>query len=465
MKVIIDCKLEIVKWNFFLYNIGLMPAENTPSKLIVLEEIQPPRPVLIPHGERHPFADRLFVPFFTPNHDILLRTDRPVEAQDFLDDNHSELAAQKIARWQEIYKSGNGYIRVGCADARPIFDEDYVWNQRSIAAGFPDKTLYALTYMSNVKAVVVDTHYGNAETGKRPTGCGGQDTKAQIRANHTSTENDGLLEMVDKNVHEDPIYNGIDQARKIINEIIDRGGRNGKVFVTTQDHHTGKLIPVAEFIIKNGVLHRDIPVEYVKLLQANSEQQLEEDYDPATIYRNGVPHLVADELSPEFVEYLEIQERKRIALMERHPDFTQRQDVQNPWALVINANKIPVQSRMPTLFGSIGDAYELDIPGLKSDRVVTVSNEAITAAVFQMKYAMKHTIKHKDNPEASFGRSKTLFIDTGSLHQSQLIAQRLMQEEWAKEWKALGGRIFLAETGKGGIMQRVEEYHPVLKAA
>jgi len=45
-----------------------------------------------------------------------------------------------------------------------------VWTQRSVAAGFPHIGAYAETYIGNIIATVVDTHYGEFEKGNRPKG-------------------------------------------------------------------------------------------------------------------------------------------------------------------------------------------------------------------------------------------------------------------------------------------------------
>lgn len=436
-----------------------MPAEMNHSGLIIPgQEVRSSGPILNPIQPINTYHDYLFVPLITTRGEFLLRTDRLVEAQDFLDDNHSALAQEKIDRWNKNYKSGRSYIRVGCADARPIYDEEHVWNQRSIAAGFPNKELYALTYISGVRAVIVDTHYGNFEFGKRPTGCGGQDTRANMRANGIPTNGGGLLGLVGENIHEDPIYNGIEQARKIVREIVRKRGE-GKVFVTTQDHHTGILIPVAEYTIKDGVQKRTIPIEYIDLAQAR-EEDLEKIYNPAEIYQNGIPHLPEDGLSPEFKEYLRITNEKRLSLLQRYPDLSQRQEVQNPWALIITTNKIDTRNRFPKLLGNPGDFFELDVPGLKAERIVTVPDEAIEAAIHQIRYAIDHANQNHDHPNAAFAKSKTLIVDTGSIHQSQHIVRRLLQEDWAQQWVGLGGKIFVAATGKSGRLEKIEPFTP-----
>ena len=138
--------------------------------------------------------------------------------------------------------------------------------------------------------------------------------------------------------------------------------------------------------------------------------------------------------------------------------------MQKPKFLVISANKIPLQIRSPHLFGDLGSAFQVDIPRLKTDRVVTIPEPAIESAVCQMQYAMGHAVEHNGNHDASFSNSKILYIETGRFDQSQKIADRLFDELWAQAWLKLGGRIFLAET-HGAFTSRVEEYFPRRKTA
>lgn len=393
--------------------------------------------------------------------DVLLRTDRLITKDDFSTDNQHELRKGKngkIGRWQINYHNGKMFIRIGCADARPIYDEERVWNQRSVASGFPHKGEYVESYIhSKIEAVVVTTHYGLFENGHRPEGCGGQDAKAEIEAGTILPEQGGVIDWVDKNVDKDPIVQGINQAKIIIDHLITRS-ESGRVFVTTQDHTTGKVLPVAEFNIVNGILMTEnIPPVLLPFLKAKTEKQEQRIYDPAVIYADGIPQLSIDKLSSQFIEYLEIADNKMEEIHAKRPDFAEKQAAQNPWALVISANKIPIQNRYPTLFGEIGSAFEIDIPRSKSEKVVSVSNEVIEAAICQMQYAMEKANAHNGDPTGSFSKSKTLLIETGSFHQSQKIAEMLFTRDWAKKWLALGGRVFVAET-QGPVTQRIEEF-------
>jgi hypothetical protein len=235
---------------------------------------------------------------------------------------------------------------------------------------------------------------------------------------------------------------------------------SGRIFVTTQQHHTGKIVPVAEFNIVNGNLESGsiLPV-LMPFLVAETKAQQEAAYNPAVIYAEGIPQLPEEELSDEFKEYLAIADAKMLKTQEEHPNLSERQEVQNPWALVISTNKIPIQDRYPTLFGDIGTAFEVDIPRTKSKDGITISQHAINEAVKQMQYAMEHAV-NPDDP--SFSNSKVLFIETGDIEQSLRIAEHLAKKEWAKKWIDWGGRVIIAET-HGVITSKVEELEPVLQ--
>ena len=392
-----------------------------------------------------------------------------ITAETFRLDNQSELAKAKIDLWYKNYNQGKSYLRLGCSDARPVFDEELVWSQRSVSCGFPHKDIYADAYTgSKVIATVVDTHYGKFENGKRPEGCGGQDTSAKIKSGVIEVT-EGITGYVSENVHEDPIVQGILQAKEVVTHL-KNSGKEGRVFVTTQDHRSGLIVPVAEYVVANGKLVSSITaLGFGTFFDAETEEEIERAYMPSILYATGIPSLTENSVSGEFKKYLEIAKNKVDRVKAEHSDFSETQAVQNPWALVISANKIPVQNRYPTLFGNLGSAFQVDIPRTKNEREgVVIPPEAIETAICQMQYAMEHAVEHHGIPNTDFSDSKTLFIETGSLSQSRRVAHQLFAKDenglfvkdWAGAWLALGGKVFLAET-HAGTTSRTEEYVPI----
>jgi hypothetical protein len=414
-----------------------------------------------PNTEGRPAISTITIPS-SPEGQYLIRTEGQIRKEDFLLDNQTEQSKfekGRIGRWYINKTLNKLFLRKGCSDARPVYDEEMVAEQNTVAASSHDRDDFSPMYQAeHFQAIVVESHYGNFEPGNRPTGCGGQDTKAGLRSGKIARREHGILNHVDKGIHEDPIINGVLQARDIIDRL---DGHDGRVFVTTQNHQTGEIIAVAEYIIENGIEIRRIPISLRPFLKAESNQDKEKAYNPSEIYKDGIPHLPEDKLSRQFKDYLEIMRTKVNHVVSTNPDFSERQKTQEKPVLVITDKQIPLAVRYPTLFGKFGSVFRVNIPRKKVGGETIILDKAVGNAIDQIEYAMTNAIANDGKPGTSFSGSKTLFIETGSFAQSIKIANELFLKDFALEWHKIGGKIFVAET-KGAKTIRVEDYIPQL---
>jgi hypothetical protein len=380
----------------------------------------------------------------------------PVTVSGLLEDNQSELARNKVGIWFNNYETLGTYVVEGCADARPVNDPLRVIEQNSVAAGFPYKKGYVNLYNDpRTRGIVKQTHFAKIELGKRPNGCGGQDTMAKIRAGEIDPT-EGITNFVAENVHEDPLVQSVFQAQQTSRLLrVDRAN----IFVVSQNHTRGLVYPIGEFRIFNKTESRVMPVQLRDVLAARDQKELQESYDPRAIYLDGIPEVPRTSLSDEFIEYLQMADQKMTELLRDNPDFSERQAVQNPQAFIISANKIPFQIRYPSHFGDFGTAFKVHIPRTKGeDQVVSIDQKTIKSALDQMQYGVEHSVANHDNSNKDFSRTHVMLIETGDYLQSLKIAEQIMAKPWMKKWIELPGhQLFVSET-RGSRTLKIEEF-------
>lgn len=383
----------------------------------------------------------------------------PIAAEELRQDSLSELARNKVGTWFNNYQTLGVYDIEGCFDPRPVNDELQVIEQNSIGAGFPYKKWWAGIYnYPGVRANVKQTHFAKVENGKRPIGCGAQDTMAKIRAGEIMPS-EGITSHVVENVHEDPLVQGIFQAQ-ITSALLKPDG--ARIFVVTQDHLSGLIHPVAEFRTISGVETRITSVQLRDVLAARNQKELQERYDPRAIYLDGIPSVPKSSLSDEFLEYLEMADRKITDVLVKNPDFSERQAVANPRAFIISSNKIPIQNRLPANFGDFGTASKLHIPRKKGeDEIIKIDQQTIKSAVDQMQYGVELSVKNHNDPAKDFSKTHVMIIENGSYLLSLEIAEQILTKPWMRKWIMLPNhQLFVSET-RGSRIVKIEELTPL----
>ena len=163
-------------------------------------------------------------------------------------------------------------------------------------------------------------------------------------------------------------------------------------------------------------------------------------------------------LSEESQDYLKMADGKMKKVLDEVKDFSERQAVQNPWALVISTSKIPIENRYPDYFGNLQSPFKVDIPRAKSEQITDIDQRTITSAINQMEYAVGKSVENHDNPNTDFSNSHVLLIETSGFDQSLKIAQQITSKEWMKKWLALPDHQILVAETRGGHTIKIEEF-------
>jgi len=377
-----------------------------------------------------------------------------IEVKALSEDNKSVLAQQKIDLWLSNYDSGRVFIEIGCSDKRPISAESRVIKLQSVGAGFPHKAEYNKVYNDQrIEAIVVRTHFDGIRlvAGERPSGCGGQDTKAKI-VTGLITPKEGITDFVDHNVDQDPLVQSFLQAYQVAEQLSESSCRT--VIVANQDHRRGLTRLVGEISVVNGIRKILIPEVLVPVIEAKSEEEKQKEYNPKLIYANGIPELPRSMASDKSRDYLETADEKMRDVLTEVKDFTERQATQNPWALVISTSKIPIENRYPEHFKTLKSPFKVDIPRAKSEQITHIDQGTISCAINQMEYAITKSIENHNNPNADFSDSHVLLIETSGFDQSSEIARQILTKTWMQKWILLPDhQLFVSEVRDGRTLK------------
>src|SRR3989344_4827366 len=224
-----------------------------------------------------------------------------------LSDNHSEEANAARHIWMGTKAEGGLIIVQKCSDARTILpnpDNCVVVNYIS-EARTPPEPQELLLKSSGVIGEVVLAHF-DGETvalGKAPEGCGGLKAKKERADKSEITGN--LDRFIKEHItHEDPILQACFSAMEIVKHT------EKPILVGAQDHRTGEVIPVAVFYSRG--VEREMIAN-----QSIFDSLFGHNYNPAVFYKEGIPQLGEDKLTPFFRTFLNDSREKKKEIKRR----------------------------------------------------------------------------------------------------------------------------------------------------
>ena len=412
---------------------------------------------------------------WTSNEEIHEMTDR---SRAFRVDNRTSEANAGRKEWFDAYGEKGAIIAMLCADARErfAFPSDNIIDISTIAASGPTKPYAKMLTYPKTRAVVGVNHYDGDEFDPEKfsegestmlVGCGGLGAKAAIENNKLDKKpSGGILKYVDEDIRDkDAVYNAVK------NGAFAAALTHVPVLAGVHDHVYGTFTPLAYFNSSEGNHSMASVIPVADLLDPNR-------YNPKTLYGEGLPSLAEGTLPDVFKEFLEEQRKHVQQLQEKYPQLPEMLRVQNPHYLFITTEKVPTRIRYPHLLREPGSFFQVHIPRGKDKSGIHIDKEAINTAVEQAEYPIDH---------ARFSNLHTLVIETGSLEQSQVIANALsealrhmdedaphvhndhdhkntatnLNEPWLHEWLRRDPRnqILIAQSNSG-ITTQIMKYNP-----
>lgn len=370
------------------------------------------------------------------------------------DDNHSDQAGENRKLWQKNRTEGVMHAVLSCGDARNILTEpEKSYGLLSIAAAGDVEPYRQILDFQGVRDIVVLTHF-DSETvrpGKAPSGCGGLGEKEKILQNGLPATVEGAVKYVNRRINDpDPVIQSVIKAQELSRYV------NKPILAATQDHRTGKLEMLAAYWRINGVYHSVIndQLEFGDIDQAH--------YNPAKLYKDGIPSINPDKLPDTFElfqEYALANQRMVDSMRRKYPDIQERLRVQNPHTLLLTTEPQPARLRYPNNFDEPGSYVKLTVPRYKDSRnkIRNVREEDLEETLEQGNYFITHAVENHDDKTKPFSKLGTLLIETGDIDLSVNLANKALLKDWMYDWSQIPEHHIIAAEVKGGLATQFAE--------
>jgi hypothetical protein len=349
-----------------------------------------------------------------------------ITVESILEDNRSAEAERRRSEWNENRENKRLTLLNTCSDARIVIpNPTSTAVVRSIAAGRSLEPFGKLISHKSIDNVhIMGHHAGNKVVeGAAPRGCGGLGVK-EDQMQHDKVPHSEVEEWVSENVcHSDSLYHAFMKAAET-QDYTDK-----EILLSTQDHLDHTIYPMAGFL---GSLKA--PIHYEDFGQYNS----------GDIYKSGIPSLPSTELKgTSFEQYLEKYFNEQLpdllASYSEHDRTTQ--EVQDPKLLLITTNVAPSEVLYPNLSRRPNKIF-----------VETLAREKIQDELIITEKGVKDVISQAQYPISHFTNINTVFIETGDITKSSMIAKRLTDKVWFKPWmERTGTKILVGETKAGKL--------------
>lgn len=382
-------------------------------------------------------------------------TQTQITPEKLLLDNHSQAAKERLVAWNEMESRGLLMTVWSCSDARVIIPDPIRTNViATIAASGSSQPFEPLLVDPSSQSILLLIHH-DGETfkpGQPLRGCGGLAARSDLEKNaaHEEDKDDGIIHYVESHVnHPDPLVQAGIRA-----SAISRRARK-TVLAATQDHLSGQIIPFGLYLWDGKVTHIKTAV-----LPHFSYQNV---YNPAEIYKDGIPHLTDDELknyAPQFLLLLREHRKLLRSVRDRYPDLAKHQKVQNPSTVMIKTSRRPKEISYPSTYGGPGTAFTIMLPRydeiIKGQRNIEINEADIDNVLNQVEYPILHSVENFKTKK-TFAEVNLVIIETPVLDTSRLIAKELIKRNWMKDWLKIDSnhKVILLQEYKG-ILEEAE---------
>lgn len=355
-----------------------------------------------------------------------------ITVESILEDNRSAEAEKRRSEWNENRENKRLTLLNTCSDARIVIpNPTSTAVVRSIAAGRSLEPFGKLISHKSIDNVhIMGHHAGNAVVeGAAPKGCGGLGVK-EDQMKHDKVPHSEVEEWVSENVcHSDSLYHAFMKAAET-QDYTDK-----EILLSTQDHLDHTIYPMAGFL---GTLKT--PIHYEDFGQ----------YSSGDIYRSGIPSLSSTEIQgTSFEQYLDKYFNQQLpnllASYSEHDRTTQ--EVQDPKLLLITTNVAPSEVLYPQLSRRPNRIFVETLAREKIQDELVITDKGIKDVIAQAQYPISH-----------FSNINTVFIETGDISKSSMIAKKLTDKIWFSSWmERKGTKILVGET-KAGKLEDLKKY-------
>lgn len=347
-----------------------------------------------------------------------------------LEDNRSPRAAEGRARHAANKTAGKLILVSRCSDSRNLSTEPEREAVIRSVGGAPKFDSFSPALLDPAySGIILEGHFsGNEEIrGQSPKGCGGREIKDKLLKGVYPKSD------IEKWVHEHLADSDL---------LLD---------LFTRSHQV--LKPTGKELLLTG---KDLLDQTVYPMMAFLEEPVVpptvnmQEYDPAVVYKHGIPHLTSAQLRDSvFEDYLNDYYSERFPSLHRFGLFDRTSQLtQNPGILLLTTETMPVEIWLPKLAEKPGRIFLETLARTKNPETgrIEIAEEDLTCV-----------IKQTDIPFDSFTNLRTIIILTEEEAQSQRTLTRLRQKDKFQRWASAGDprRKLIVGEIDNGVLRRI----------
>ncbi len=347
--------------------------------------------------------------------------------ESLLADNRSPKAIEGRAK-HSANKATKRLILVSqCSDSRNMSTEPEREAVIRSAGGAPDFASFSLALAdSSYSAVVFEGHFAGKEEieGESPEGCAARRVKGeQLKGKEPKSD-------IEKWVHEHLAHSDlILDLFKRSETVLRLSGKD--LLLVARDHLDQTIYPVMAFLNE-------------PLVPPTVDMQ---EYDPAVVYRAGIPHLTSGQLRDSvFADYLNdyyskrFPELHRFGLLDKESRLTQ-----DPKVLLIATETMPVELWLPSL---------VEQPGKVFVETLARTRDSQSGRIRISERDLDCVIRETDLP-LHYSKLDTIIVLTEDVAQSERVLSRLKRKPKFQMWMEDSAHQLMAGQINNGVIDSV----------
>ncbi len=354
-----------------------------------------------------------------------------VSARSLLEDNRSQRAVEGRALHAANKAAGRLILVSRCSDSRNVSTEPEGESVIRSVDGAPNFGSFSSALLDPIySGVVSEGHFGgeNEIEGRSPQGCGGRGVKDKLLKG-ANPQND-IEQWVQEHVaHSDLVLDLFQRSGQVLRQ-------TGKdLLLVARDHLDQTIYPIMAFL-KEPLTPPTVNMQ---------------EYDPAAVYKDGIPHLTSGQLKDSvFEDYLNDYYSKRFPALHRFGLFDRTSQLtQNPGILLITTETMPAEIWLPNL---------ADQPGRIFVETLARTRDPETGRIKVVEEDLNCVVKQTDYPISHFSKLETIIIVTEETAQSERVLAHLKQKDKFKIWAEGSKHKLIVGQINNGVLNEIKTF-------
>jgi hypothetical protein len=369
-----------------------------------------------------------------------------ITPQSIYEDNHSLTtgAARDQFNGRREQRRLRGVVR--CADAREIVPSGGISIGNISGACLPEESIAA---DKSLESLIAMTHVDGDTIieGKMPTGCGGLSEKERNETIPPGRKIEGITKYVfEKIKSKDPTIQALLTAESLAYL------SDGKpVLAAIQDHLDLTIYPIGFMQMIRGQMHAISSLRIEDIIR----------YDPANIYKHGLPVIDERDLPEELRQILVDSRREAAEILSRYPNLRELQKVQKPRIVLVTTDIRSARVKMTDTSSIPGGIFKIHTTRRKLSDGLVIPKADFEQSLDQLEFPLGRAVEHFGDSNESFSNTDVLIFDTGSMDTSRKLATQAKEKPYVSQWLQLPDRKIIIMQSNAGVINDIDEFNPL----